>query len=191
LFQVLAAIIILLTTAIGWVAIALAAREAWKCNETVQFRFLCPRSAAQISFRARGKYGRRVVGRWSRPCPASASILQRPAGASSTHSGICVPPGSHIKLHNAAFKGYIFFAEHQFAILDRQCGFMCASDLGEQIDLNFAELDSITGLNKFLDRLTRRLERGKNRVDHISHLNQSLMASNGLNETIESAKQIL
>lgn len=28
--QVLAAIIILLTTAIGWVAIALAAREAWK-----------------------------------------------------------------------------------------------------------------------------------------------------------------
>jgi hypothetical protein len=30
MFQVLAAIIILLTTAIGWVAIALAAREAWK-----------------------------------------------------------------------------------------------------------------------------------------------------------------
>jgi hypothetical protein len=30
MFQVLAAIIILLATAIGWVAIALAAREAWK-----------------------------------------------------------------------------------------------------------------------------------------------------------------
>jgi hypothetical protein len=30
MFQVIAAIIILLTTAIGWVAIALAAREAWK-----------------------------------------------------------------------------------------------------------------------------------------------------------------
>jgi hypothetical protein len=30
MFQVLAAIIILLTTAIGWVAIGLAAREAWK-----------------------------------------------------------------------------------------------------------------------------------------------------------------
>jgi len=30
MFQVLAAIIILLTTAIGWVAIALAVREAWK-----------------------------------------------------------------------------------------------------------------------------------------------------------------
>ena len=30
MFQVLAAIIILLTTAIGWVAIALVAREAWK-----------------------------------------------------------------------------------------------------------------------------------------------------------------
>jgi hypothetical protein len=30
MFQVLAAIIILLTTAIGWVAIALAARKAWK-----------------------------------------------------------------------------------------------------------------------------------------------------------------
>jgi hypothetical protein len=28
--QVLAAIVILLTTAIGWVALALAAREAWK-----------------------------------------------------------------------------------------------------------------------------------------------------------------
>jgi ABC-type arginine transport system permease subunit len=30
MFQVIAAIVILLTTAIGWVAIALAAREAWK-----------------------------------------------------------------------------------------------------------------------------------------------------------------
>ena len=30
MFQVLAAIIILLTTAIGWVAIALAARQSWK-----------------------------------------------------------------------------------------------------------------------------------------------------------------
>jgi hypothetical protein len=30
MFQVIAATIILLTTAIGWVAIALAAREAWK-----------------------------------------------------------------------------------------------------------------------------------------------------------------
>jgi hypothetical protein len=30
MFQVLAAIIILFTTAIGWVAIALAVREAWK-----------------------------------------------------------------------------------------------------------------------------------------------------------------
>jgi hypothetical protein len=30
MFQVLTAIIILLTTAIGWVAIAPAAREAWK-----------------------------------------------------------------------------------------------------------------------------------------------------------------
>jgi hypothetical protein len=30
MFQVLAAIIIVLTTAIGWVAIGLAAREVWK-----------------------------------------------------------------------------------------------------------------------------------------------------------------
>jgi hypothetical protein len=30
MFQVIAGTIILLTTAIGWVAIALAAREAWK-----------------------------------------------------------------------------------------------------------------------------------------------------------------
>jgi hypothetical protein len=30
MFQVIAAIIILLTTAIGWVGIALVAREAWK-----------------------------------------------------------------------------------------------------------------------------------------------------------------
>jgi hypothetical protein len=30
MFQVIAAIVILVTTAIGWVALALAAREAWK-----------------------------------------------------------------------------------------------------------------------------------------------------------------
>jgi hypothetical protein len=48
----------------------------------------------------------------------------------------------------------------------------------------------IAGLNKFLKCVTDRFERGKNRVDHIGHLNSSLMASNGLNATAESAKQI-
>jgi hypothetical protein len=40
MFQVIAAIIILLTTAIGWVAIALAAREAWKQHKQARRRDL-------------------------------------------------------------------------------------------------------------------------------------------------------
>jgi hypothetical protein len=41
-----------------------------------------------------------------------------------------------------------------------------------------------------LDRLAGRLERGKDNVDYIGHLNAFLMASNGLNAAVESATQI-
>jgi len=74
--------------------------------------------------------------------------------------------------------------------LERRCHAIGGVDLGEQSGFDLAELDSVTGLKKFLERLTRRLERAKDNVDYIGHRNDPSMASNGLNATAESATQI-
>ena len=96
-----------------------------------------------------------------------------------------------LAVHEATFKGFVFCAERHLAFLSRRSGVIGGVDFAEQVDFDFAQLDSVAGLKKLLDRLTRRLERAKDRVDCVGHLNGSSIASYyGLNGNAESETQI-
>jgi hypothetical protein len=68
------------------------------------------------------------------------------------------------KLRNATFKAFVFFAERRLAFMDRRSGVVSSLYLSEESGFNLAELDSISGLYNFLNRLHRRIERRQNYV---------------------------